>query len=349
MSISDIIKQNEKTFKGLVSLKYFFSPSVEKTDYLIVVFSGFNGKEEYGEPARYNYVKQLKNFDCNKLFILDDYDGHPCYYLGKNKSLDYETTVISLITSVASDLNIKLKNIIACGTSKGGTAALYFGMKYGFGHVIVGGMQTKVGDYLYNVNKYARDYVLKLITGGSSEKDRDYLNEFYGLIFNNPRQNTEYNIHGGSGDYHYINYVKPFVENLRANNISYRLDVQNYSDHGEIGTYFTDFLLDQLSRITGILTIKNVTINASDNQITVSCDIPEIFKKDNSTRYAFYFFKDKSIDPIEKFHYTMSSTVNYKPQTAGIYRARVYVKNKNAVVKMGTRTIELKAVTTCSS
>jgi len=58
-SITEMIKENEKIFNGALPIKYYFSPATEESNHIIIGFSGFNGKESSGEPARYNYVKQL--------------------------------------------------------------------------------------------------------------------------------------------------------------------------------------------------------------------------------------------------------------------------------------------------
>jgi len=282
-------------------------------------------------------ITMLNN--CHKLFILDSYEGHPCYYIGKNKSLDYEVTVMALINYITNRLRIPMANVITIGSSKGGTAALYFGMKYSLGHVIAGGMQTKVGDYLW-LGDYTKNTVLPLITSGNGENDRRYLNRFFDRIFFNPRKNTEYNIHGGSEDHHFLNYGKPFVENLAKNKIPYCLDVQDYSDHGLIGQFYTPFLLNQLSRITGKITVSKALLEQEENQLKVSCQIADSLKSDSSVRYAYYFFRDNENEPFEKIHYSRANTGTVPISQPGKYRVRIYIRNKNGMVKIGTNLVE---------
>lgn len=63
-----------------IVLKYLFDRS-KKSKELVVVFSACTRE---GIKARYNYVRTLKRFRVNKLFILDDFanDQRGCYYLG---------------------------------------------------------------------------------------------------------------------------------------------------------------------------------------------------------------------------------------------------------------------------
>jgi hypothetical protein len=248
LSLSEIIFKNQKVFKGAVNVKYFFWPAETSSEHLIVTFSGFNGNEANGEPAYYNYVKQLADVDCNRLFILDSYDKHPCYYLGKNDKLDYETTVTSIIHYVANQQNIP-NTIITCGSSKGGTAALYFGMKYNYGHIIAGGMQVKVGSYLHGLSEYTKETVLKLITGGSSEADRDNLDKHFEDVFKNNKTTSNINLHIGKGDHHFESHLKPLLTILDDRNVKYNLEIKDYMEHTGLATHFPPFISDTINKI----------------------------------------------------------------------------------------------------
>ena len=68
---STLIKQKitQKTWEisvGEGKLKYMLDTVKESKD-LVIVFSACTRS---GIPARYNYVRTLKDFRCNKLFIL---------------------------------------------------------------------------------------------------------------------------------------------------------------------------------------------------------------------------------------------------------------------------------------
>lgn len=81
---------NEKTFQGKV--KYLFQRNRSKT--LAIIFSGFPGNEK---PV-YNYVKTLKNWKADKLFILDDFAYKGSYYWfrnGSNEPLRYVQLLIN--------------------------------------------------------------------------------------------------------------------------------------------------------------------------------------------------------------------------------------------------------------
>lgn len=93
----------EKIFQSLKPIKYVFQQSKKHPNFLIVVFSAFSPK---GSPPVYNYIRTLEALDVNKLFILDDHGERGCYYLGENRVFEVESSVVSLITFIANQLNI---------------------------------------------------------------------------------------------------------------------------------------------------------------------------------------------------------------------------------------------------
>ncbi|MGG0510605.1 hypothetical protein ABE078_24395 [Priestia megaterium] len=339
MSLSAYIIENEKVFKGAQDIKYLFMPASKPSKHLIVVFSGFNGKEEEGVLPYYNYVKYLKDIDCHRLFILDQCLGHPCYYLGHNKKLDYEVSVASLIYSISNEYKIMRKNIMTAGSSKGGSAAVYFALKYDFGHVIAGGFQFKVGEYLYTTKRYTRQTVLKVITGGNTPGHKDYLDRIYVDLVEKGTYTTNINVHVGSGDSHYEKHIKPFIGILQKRNIPYNLDVQDYSEHGKVGVYFSQYLIDQVSNITGQLVIKEAAITNEDQMISVSCSVPQDSKE--PVHFAYYVFKQGQADPVKKVSYSPSAKLRYKVEHPGKYSVKVFVKKGDQKVAKRTPVIEV--------
>lgn len=329
MSFYDIIKREEKVYKGVKDVNYFYMPPETESNKLIVMFSGFNGQEAKGKPASYNYVKPMSLVDAHRLFILDSYDGHPCYYLGKNKLLDYEVSTISLIYSFSNNLGISPRNIITCGSSKGGTAAIYFAMKYTLGNAVVGGFQFEVGSYLKNVTFYARERVLKLITGGVKDSHEAYLNSFYYNFFKSVKYNqTKLYIHGGSGDPHYLNHVKPFLGLMDEREIPYQLDLKPYDSHTYIGEFYSEFLLNKLPEITETLLIKKIQVTTKNNQIELEVVLPESLKGKSEIEYAYYIFEKGKKFAVKKVGYSKSHTFIHKPESNIPIKIKVFIKDE---------------------
>src|SRR5690606_14537001 len=109
-----------------------------------IVFSAFSTEYMYN----FNYIETLKDIKTNKLFILDDFDSKGSYYLGRGSNFSIESSVISLILNKCAEHNIPINNIITLGSSKGGYSALYFGVKYSFGHIITLAPSLFLGTFL---------------------------------------------------------------------------------------------------------------------------------------------------------------------------------------------------------
>ena len=240
-----MVFDGEKIFNGVKNIKYVHK--IGKINVLVVIFSGFSSP---GKPPVYNYIQTLSKVDCHKLFILDDHnDEHQSkasYYLGKNRTHDVEMSVVSLITKIANEHNITRDRIILGGSSKGGFAALYFGIKYSYGHVISGGPQIFLAKYLVE-RLPAASGVASYIAGGVDEESKDYLN---GLLINLPIVNPpNLYIHVGRGDHHYQDHVKPFMDHLDNLRISYELDLGDYVEHGELGKHFPPYLVKTINSV----------------------------------------------------------------------------------------------------
>lgn len=196
----------DKVFNGEVKVNYLFKRSATQNNKLVIVFSAFPTKNS---KPRYNYMNTIEGLDTNKLFILDDFGCRASYYLCENRDYKIERSVKALIDYIVDQY--KIDHIISAGSSKGGYAALYYGIKYGFNEVIAASPQYFVGDY---VNKFATE-VAAFMAGGTKEEDVKYLNDILpNTIINTPHSPTIF-IHVGSGESHYKLHVKPMVELLK--------------------------------------------------------------------------------------------------------------------------------------
>lgn len=134
------IQMSERKYNRL---KYILEKYPESNT-LVVVFSGFPGKTK----AKYNYMRTLKETNCNKLFLLDDfgYKKRGAYYLGEDGDFYVQDLVRELVLKIKDELNINY--IITAGSSKGGTSAIYHGLRVRANAVIAGAPQYFIGDYL---------------------------------------------------------------------------------------------------------------------------------------------------------------------------------------------------------
>lgn len=257
----------EKIFSSIHPIKYYFEKAkLNNKNKLMIIFSAFSTDE-----AKYNYISTLKTCDCNKLFILDDFGSKGTYYLGLKGDFNIETSVMALISYIMSKNNILFSNVISIGSSKGGSAAIYFGLKYNFGDVIAGAPQYKIGTYLSDLS--ISDYALEIF-GEISECNRIKYNNLIRLS-----ANTCTNIYllTSDGDNQYKKVLKEFEFVSRELNIKLNIDKCEINNHGEISREFPKFLYDKLDLV---LNKSLINFNKANKSIIVFKNfIKKYFKK----------------------------------------------------------------------
>ena len=120
-----LVRNKSRVFQcGEVSLKYLYVPR-RGSRTLITVFSGMNPTR-----ASYSYINQLNDTSHNRLYILDDFGDEilGCFYLGTNEQFQVEHAVRCLLAELGA--KHRYEKYIFCGSSKGGYAALNFGIEY---------------------------------------------------------------------------------------------------------------------------------------------------------------------------------------------------------------------------
>lgn len=229
-----LIKSGERIFNNEV--KYLFLP--KDNDDLLVVFSGFAG-----EKRRYNYISFFSNLNINQLYILDTWGNRGSYYWLDAGSDKPEKNIHNLIDYIIENNN--LKKLIMAGSSKGGTAAIYYGLYHGANQIFAGANQFLVGDYLN------RRENLQILEGmiGNYNKDMmvKYLNDKLANIISEHPDNKGIHLLYSKKELTYQRQIIPMKKCLDENNIIYNETIMNFLDHSEIGIYFPIFVLNELN------------------------------------------------------------------------------------------------------
>ncbi|QIR25395.1 hypothetical protein [Kluyvera genomosp. 3] len=121
---------------------YRFKTAERDCKHLLIVMSGFN----VPDPTVYDFENVLLHCDSHILWIKDDFDKLPAYYLCNNMSFDIEENVSSLILGVIDFLKCTSSSII--GASKGGSMAMYYGIKHNINNIISIVPQFNIGSYV---------------------------------------------------------------------------------------------------------------------------------------------------------------------------------------------------------
>ncbi|MFJ4675127.1 hypothetical protein [Kitasatospora sp. NPDC088783] len=128
---------------GAVPIEYRFSHARNGNRRLVVVFANLTAPDEYGWA---NGV--LDKVRANILWIRDSFEGANTYYLCKGMDFSLERSVAGLIDRVMRSLHLTPQDVTVFGSSKGGSAALFYGLKYGFGNIVASVPQFHIGSYV---------------------------------------------------------------------------------------------------------------------------------------------------------------------------------------------------------
>ena len=229
--------KNKKYIFQNIKLNYMFYKENKSND-LIIVFSACTRD---GIKARYNYVRTLKKVKINKLFILDDFgcDKRGEYYLGEAPTYNVEKAVKELINTYIN----KYRKIYYVGSSKGGFAALNFGLKYDNSIIIIGAPQFYLGKYLSDSPNVLTYRSMKLDKENVDYLDNKIINELA-----NKKKNIKVYLHYSKKEHTYDDHVKFLIKELKKNHIFLEEDVANYKEHGNVSLYFPKFLIDVLRK-----------------------------------------------------------------------------------------------------
>lgn len=212
---------------------------------LIVVFSSCT---RAGIKARYNYINTLKETKCNKLFILDDYgdDGRGVFYLGHNNDFAIQEGVTALIDKIAGELHIRQR--IYIGSSKGGYASLYFGIKDRADIIIAGAPQFNLGTYFNDEGGF---HILKYVCGEINEDNVSMLNNLMRNVISKADAShfPVLYLHYSDKEPTYTQEIVDLEKCLDQKGAVYTKDVADYTNHGEISKYFPYFLKQTLKQV----------------------------------------------------------------------------------------------------
>ena len=232
------IKRREKVFTASngVAVHYYFKPAKGKGDTLITVFSGFSA---IGKPAVYNLVATLKGVRAARLYILDDF-GHEkrgAYYLGENGSFAVRDAVLELIES------FKMSKNVFCGSSKGGTAAIYFGLLCGADLIVSGAPQCFIGTYLTAQEDHVP--LFDAIAGDHSPENIEKYDRLLPDLIAAKRSvdKTVLLMHYSKAEHTYHDHIERMLVCLEENGYRVQHDVATYLHHSDVSKFFPQFCL----------------------------------------------------------------------------------------------------------
>lgn len=239
------ICEKEYSAENGQTLRYMFFPA--KSDTLVI---GFQACNDAG--ARYNYVTTLRSCKVNCLFIKDDFgpDGFGDYYLGCNGTYSVEDAVMELIGHYTYSLSPK--RLIFAGSSKGGYAALSFGLRFPDAEMIIAAPQYRLGDYLWGDNGDGRfaSTVEEILGEPASPDGISILNRRLARIIQNDlfADTQRVYIHYSVKEHTYPEHIRYLLQDLAKKGIDVERDEKEYPNHGDLKYYFPEYLKEKVCR-----------------------------------------------------------------------------------------------------
>lgn len=221
-------------------LRYLFFKK-KKAGKLLVIFSAYPGKKQ---KARYNYILKFRQLNYHRLYILDDFGPgeRGAYYLGENRDFYIEEAVVQLIEKTREELGLTKDEVVTCGSSKGGFAAIYFENKYHYLASVSGAPQTRLGDYLH---REVHEAIYQFIVGQATEESFAYLNDLLTEAIQQKKTNSRIYLHVSQNEHTYEDHVLPLMSQVTVSD----LNLGSYDNHHSVGTHFPRYALDVLKQI----------------------------------------------------------------------------------------------------
>lgn len=231
------IRKHEHEYKGV---KYLYID--RKSETMLIVFSAFTG-----EKRRYNYFSKFKGINANQLYILDTWGVLGSYYWYENGQSYPEQKVSDLIEHITEKDHIK--RIITAGTSKGGSASIYFGLKHKAHSIYSGACQYRVGTYL---NRPEHLKILKAMMGDMDEKEAIQCldKKIEGLLRTIGKDvGSTINLFYSTKELTYERQIAPLIKDLEELQYPYTKTVNDFPKHDDVGIFFPEYLTTSLERI----------------------------------------------------------------------------------------------------
>src|SRR5690606_32491058 len=224
---------------------------------MVVVFSGFGATGNF----TYDFKNVLNEMHSNVLWIKDDFYGNITYYHSVNNK-EIHPIINDFILDIAQKNNIKKDNIILSGFSKGGSAALFYGLKYDYKKIISTVPQVKIATYCQKSHK---DVLLHMLGEDYTKESFEALDNSIQNVLSRSCQHKNIYLLTSKADEQYKDQVDPFLDDFYSfsnfnlfysESILVRTHNQVTSHHVQLVLSWLYSLIAGLTPYYGVKTIK---------------------------------------------------------------------------------------------
>ncbi|MBU9847015.1 accessory Sec system protein Asp2 [Rahnella ecdela] len=231
------MKELKTTIDG-VDITYKIKQRKYDNKHLIIVFSGFGATNMF----TYDFLTALNDCPATVIWIKDDFNECCSYYLCKDLDFSISHSVNSFIEEKLLELDLNKNNCTLAGFSKGGSTALYYGLKFNYKNIICSVPQLRIGTFINNDWPQVAKHMLGDIT-------KEKLQELDSLIPDllSTCDDVDKNIYllTSKIDKQYPEQVKPYLlEFIRYNNFNlFYAESLLIREHNQITPYHVPLLL----------------------------------------------------------------------------------------------------------
>lgn len=139
------------------------------------------------------------------------------------------------------------KRVITMGSSKGGTCAIYYGLKIGATDIYAAACQYHIGEYL-NTDNHQRIFK-EMMGSGAGEKEQAVLdNEMPSML--QKKQGSKSSIHllYSKDEHTYDEHIKDMIMDMDKHGIRHVDTIKNFSNHAEVGRFFSPWIQEELTK-----------------------------------------------------------------------------------------------------
>lgn len=222
-----------------IKIKYKYKKRKYDAKHAIFIFSGFGGG---GRQFTYDFENALQECPAHIIWIKDDFSDFCAYYLCHNLTFTIEDAVHSFIMLMLQRFGLEKQDCSLAGFSKGGSAALYFGLKYNFQNIIATVPQFHIGSYI----KKQWPSVAEKILGNITNENVSMLDSLLpDLLLNDRDFNKNIYLLTSRSDSQYEAEVKPYVKGFsKYYNFNYFMaNSQLIREHNQVTSYHVPLLL----------------------------------------------------------------------------------------------------------
>ncbi|WP_351118947.1 hypothetical protein [Psychrobacter sp. SMN/5/1215-MNA-CIBAN-0208] len=233
------MKEQIFSAKNGVDVKFKHKPSKYDFNHIVFVFSGFLKSI----PGNYDFIRALEDCPCDVIWINDDFEGMYSYYLCVNMNFRVENAITEFIKHQVQKKSLPWDNVTVTGFSKGGTAALYYGLKLDIKNIVTTVPQIYIGSYL---DKHWKPTAKHMMGENYSKIKIQYLDNLLPhLIYKDTNIKKNIYLLTSESDEQYELHIKPFIS-LFGKYSNFNL-LKTYSlfvrQHNQVTGHHTSLLL----------------------------------------------------------------------------------------------------------